>query len=338
MKTFEFRHASSIGDAIDAATTTGAKYLAGGTNLVDLMKGGVEQPSGVIDLRRLGLTSITPTATGGVFIEAGVTNSALANHALIRTQYPVLSHAILSGATTQLRNMATAGGNLLQRTRCPYFMQTVFAACNKRDPGSGCAARHGFNREHAIFGASADCVAINPSDMAVALAVLDAVVHVQNETGRRTIPIDRFFVLPGRTPDIDNALDPHDLIVGIELPPSAFAEHSWYLKVRDRHSYAFALVSVAAGLVIEDGVITAAALALGAVAAMPWRLPEAEASLIGKTPTAATFDTAAQLAMVNAQPLSQNGFKVDLGRHSVVRALTLAAVDRGAEPAPDTSG
>lgn len=329
MKTFDFRHAASVADAIDAAAA-GAKYLAGGTNLIDLMKGGVERPSALIDLRRLGLTSVTSTDTGGVFVEAGVSNSALANHPLIRTQYPVVSHAILSGATTQLRNMATTGGNLLQRTRCPYFMEVTFAACNKRNPGSGCAARSGFHREHAIFGASDHCVAIHPSDLAVALAILDAVVHVQDSAGRRSIPIGQFFALPGDTPEVDNTMRPGELILGIELPPSEFFDHSWYLKVRDRHSYAFALVSVAAGLRIDDGVIASAALALGGVAATPWRLSAAEASLVGKRPTAEAFDTAAQLAMTGARPLAQNEFKVDLGRHSVVRALTLAAVDRGA--------
>lgn len=324
MKTFEFRHATTVDDAVAAGTAPGTKYLAGGTNLLDLMKGGVEQPGSLVDLRRLGLTTITPTAEGGVFIEAGVTNSAVANHPLIRTQYPVVSHAILSGATTQLRNMATAGGNLLQRTRCPYFMQTTSSSCNKRSPGSGCAARRGFHREHAIFGASDECVAIHPSDMAVALAILDAAVRVQGPEGRRMIPIDGFFALPGSTPEIDNTLSPGELILGIELPPSDFADHSWYLKVRDRHSYAFALVSVAAGLRIVDGVITAAALALGAVAAKPWRLREAEESLVGRRPGEQVFHAAAALAMNGAQPLAQNVFKVDLGRHSVVRALTLA--------------
>lgn len=327
MKAFDFRHAESIDDAIDAASR-GAKYLGGGTNLVDLMKTGAEQPSALIDLRRLAMTSITNTDSGGVFIEAGATNTALANHRLIRSHYPVVAHAILSGATTQLRNMATAGGNLLQRTRCPYFMQPAFSECNKREPGSGCAAIHGFHREHAIFGASDRCVAIHPSDMAVALAMLDAVVHVQNSTGRRSVPIDRFFALPGQTPEIDNTLQPHDLIVGIELPPSHFQDHSWYVKVRDRHSYAFALMSVAVGLHIEDDEITAAALALGGVAAKPWRLHEAESSLIGQRPDARAFHTAATIAMAGAQPLTHNAFKVDLGRHSIVRALTLAAVDR----------
>lgn len=330
MKTFDFRHAESVDDAIDAATR-GATYFAGGTNLFDLMKTGVEQPSALIDLRRLAMTSITTTDTGGAFIEAGVTNSALANHAIIRRQYPVVSHAILSGATTQLRNMATAGGNLLQRTRCPYFMQPAFSECNKRRPGSGCAAINGFHREHAIFGASDHCVAIHPSDLAVALAMLDAVVHVQNSTGRRRIPISHFFALPGQAPEIDNTLQPHDLILGIELPPSHFNDHCWYLKVRDRHSYAFALVSVAAGLHIEDGEIIGAALALGGVAAKPWRLNEAESSLIGQQPGIHAFHTAATIAMADAQPLTQNAFKVDLGRHSIVRALTLAAVDRGTD-------
>ena len=331
MKTFDFHVAQDTVDAIRTVAATGGKYLAGGTNLIDLMKGGVEQPPTLVDVRRLGLNSITTTPTGGVLVGAGVTNSALANHRIIRARYPVLSQAILSGATTQLRNMATAGGNLLQRTRCPYFMQTAFSECNKRIPGSGCAARGGFNREHAIFGASDECVAIHPSDMAVALSILDAVVHVQGRTEARTVPLSEFFTLPGRTPDRDNVLQPGELITGIGLPPSEFADNSWYLKVRDRHSYAFALVSVAAGLHIENGIITAAALALGGVAAMPWRLHEAEASLIGRRPDAEAFDTAARLAMAGAKPLAQNEFKVDLGRKGVVRALSLAAIDRTEE-------
>jgi xanthine dehydrogenase YagS FAD-binding subunit len=236
----------------------------------------------------------------------------------------VLSQAILSGATTQLRNMATAGGNLLQRTRCPYFMETAFAQCNKREPGSGCAARDGFNREHAIFGSSESCVAVHPSDMAVALAILDATVHVHGPRGRRSVPIAEFFRLPGDEPQRDNTLHDAELIVGIELPPSPFAENSWYLKVRDRHSYAFALVSVAAGLQLADGTIRAAALALGGVAATPWRVAEAEAALIGQPPTKAVFGEAAMRMLADARPLSQNGFKVDLGRHSVVRALSKA--------------
>ena len=324
MKTFDFRHATSVDDAV-AGAEAGGTYFAGGTNLLDLMKGGVAEPTALVDLRRLGLTDITETDDGGVFVGAGASNSALANHRLIRTRYPVVSHAILSGATTQLRNMATAGGNLLQRTRCPYFMQTTFTECNKRIPGSGCAARTGFHREHAIFGASEQCVAIHPSDMAVALAILDAVVHVQGPDGPRVIPIDGFFALPGETPHVDNVLRPAELILGIELPPSRFADHSWYLKVRDRHSYAFALVSVAVGLAIEDGVITSAALALGGVASKPWRLHVAEAALVGRPADEAAFHAAAALAMEGAEPLPQNEFKVDLGRHAVVRALIRAA-------------
>lgn len=207
-------------------------------------------------------------------------------------------------------------------------MDTQFAQCNKRKPGAGCAALQGFNREHAVFGASPHCVAVHPSDMAVALAVLDAIVHVEGPHGTRTIPIDEFFALPEDTPDIDNTLLPAELIVSIELPPSPYAENSWYLKIRDRHSYAFALVSVAAGINLTDGVVTAAALALGGVAAKPWRLTAAEQSLIGKQPDLAAFHAAAQLAMSGAQPLSQNAFKVDLGKHGVVRALTLATTDR----------
>jgi xanthine dehydrogenase YagS FAD-binding subunit len=325
VKTFEFAHATTVEGAIRRVVSTGGKYYAGGTNLLDLMKGGVEAPPALVDLRRLGLTNISATGTGGVIIETGVTNSAIANHPLIRSQYPVLSQAILSGATTQLRNMATAGGNLLQRTRCPYFMDTAFSQCNKRAPGSGCAARDSFNREHALFGSSDACIAVHPSDMAVALAILDASVHVHGPDGARLVPIVEFFRLPGDQPERDNTLRPSELIVGIELPPSAYAEHSWYLKVRDRHSYAFALVSVAAGLHIVDGTIRAAVIGMGGVAAMPWRVAEAEAGLLGQQPNQETFRQAARLAMAGAQPLSQNGFKVDLGMHSVVRALTVAS-------------
>ncbi|GAS95058.1 FAD-binding molybdopterin dehydrogenase [Mycolicibacterium canariasense] len=320
MKTFAFRHAVSVPDAINEAAT-GARYFAGGTNLLDLMKTGVEAPDALIDIRRIGLDTITATPGGGVRIGAGVTNSAVANHRLIRTRYPVLSQAILSGATTQIRNMATAGGNLVQRTRCPYFMDPAFAQCNKRSPGSGCAAVGGFNREHALFGASAHCVAVHPSDMAVALAILDAVVRLRGPAGERTLPIAEFFALPGDRPDRDNTKAADELITAIELPPTPFADASWYLKVRDRHSYAFALVSVAAGVQLKDGVIASAAIALGGVAAKPWRSPEAEAVLRGERPATAVFRHAAELLMAGAEPLSQNAFKVDLGKHSVVRAL-----------------
>lgn len=325
MRTFEFHRARDVDDALTVANATGGSFYAGGTNLLDLMKLGVTQPSSLVDVGRLGLDEITATEGGGILIGSGVTNSAIANHHLVRTRYPVLSHAILSGATTQLRNMATAGGNLMQRTRCPYFMDVTFAACNKRQPGSGCAALGGFNREHALFGASRSCVAVHPSDMAVALAILDAVVHVRSLESARSIAMSEFFRLPGDHPEQDNALLPGELIVGVELPPSKYAFHSWYLKVRDRHSYAFALVSVAVGMTIDDGIITSAALALGGVAARPWRSPAAEAALVGNVADSTTFGRAAEAAMVGAVVLSQNEFKIELGMHSVVRALQRAS-------------
>ena len=323
MKTFAFEHADTVDGAVHSAAA-GARYFAGGTNLLDLMKLGVETPAALVDIGRLDLRAISPTDDGGVLIGAGATNSAAANHPLIRRHYPMLSQAILSGATTQIRNMATVGGNLMQRTRCPYFMDPSFAHCNKRDPGSGCAAQQGFNREHALFGASASCVAVHPSDMAVALAALDARVHVHGPDGSRALRIDEFFALPGESPDRDNTLRPAELITGIALPPSTLAAHSWYLKVRDRHSYAFALVSVAAGVELVDGRIVAAALALGGVAAKPWRVAAAEASLIGAPAGDAAFRVAAELITDGAAPLAQNGFKVDLARNSVMRALRRA--------------
>ncbi|MDZ7887538.1 MAG: xanthine dehydrogenase family protein subunit M [Mycobacterium sp.] len=323
MRTFTFEHADTVDGAVRSAVA-GARYYAGGTNLLDLMKLGVEAPAALVDIRRLDLRSITPTEDGGVLVGAAATNSAVANHPLIRRQYPMLSQAILSGATTQIRNMATVGGNLMQRTRCPYFMDPSFAHCNKRDPGSGCAAQQGFNREHALFGASAACVAVHPSDMAVALSALDARVHVDGPDGHRLLRVDEFFALPGESPERDNTLRAAELITGIELPLSPLGPHSWYLKVRDRHSYAFALVSVAAGVELADGEIVAAALALGGVAARPWRVAAAEASLIGAPAGDTAFRAAAELITDGAAPLAQNGFKVDLARNSVVRALRRA--------------
>ncbi|MDP7724973.1 xanthine dehydrogenase family protein subunit M [Mycobacterium sp. TY814] len=328
MRTFEFYRAASTQDAI-ARAATGATYYAGGTNLLDLMKRGVEEPASLVDIGRLDLRHITTTERGGVLIGAGTTNSAIANHHLIRSHYPVLSQAILSGATTQLRNMATAGGNLMQRTRCAYFMDPAFPACNKRQPGSGCAALTGFNREHALFGAGDTCAAVHPSDMAVALAILDAVVHVESPAETRVIPIGEFFRLPHDDPQHDNSTRPGELITGIELPPSPYAQNYWYLKVRDRHSYAFALVSVAVGLAVVDETVESVSIALGGVAAMPWRVTEAEAALTGKAPVAEHFLAAAELALEGAVPLSQNGFKVDLAKHSVMRALHRAAARTG---------
>ncbi|AHC24950.1 MULTISPECIES: FAD binding domain-containing protein [Mycobacteriaceae] len=323
MKTFDFAHATAVDDAVRRGAD-GGRYYAGGTNLLDLMKLGVESPPLLIDIGRLDLRSITSTAAGGVLIGAGATNSAVANHQLIRRSYPMLAQAILSGATTQIRNMATVGGNLMQRTRCPYFMDATFTQCNKRIAGSGCAARTGFNREHALFGASAACVAVHPSDMAVALAALDARVHVQGTDGRRAIAIADFFLLPGEHPERDNVVCAGELIIGVELPPSPYARHSWYLKVRDRHSYAFALVSVAAGVHLVEGKITAAAVVLGGVAAAPWRVAGAEQQLIGTSPSDTAFGAAADALIAGAEPLAQNGFKIGLARNSVVRALRRA--------------
>lgn len=327
MRPFRFHRAVSVDDAVRRCADTGGRYYAGGTNLLDLMKTGVETPSDLIDVRRLDLGAIVDTEAGGVLLGATATNSAVANHPLVRTRYPLLSQAILSGATTQLRNMATVGGNLLQRTRCPYFMDPAFASCDKRSPGSGCAAREGMHREHAIFGAGAGCVAVQPSDMAVALHALDATVRVHGPDGPRVVALPDFFRLPGEEPGPDHTLGPGDLITAVALPPSPYAAHSWYLKVRDRHSYAFALVSVAAGLEVVDGVVRSAALAMGGVAARPWRVRAAERLLLGREPRVEVFESAAETFMSGAEPLRQNRFKVDLGYHSVVRALRTAAGD-----------
>lgn len=324
MRAFDHRRAGTVADAIGLASVPGARYFAGGTNLLDLMKSGVEDPTVLVDVNRLGLDEVVRTAAGGIVIGSGVTNSAVANHPLVRADYPVLSQAILSGATTQIRNMATVGGNLMQRTRCPYFMDPGFERCNKRVPGSGCAARDGFNREHAVFGTDQPCVAVHPSDMAVALAALDAVVHVRGPHGPRTATIPQFFSPPAGRPDRDNSMAATDFITSVELP-AADTAHGWYLKVRDRHSYAFALVSVAAVLRVDsDGAVTSAAVALGGVADRPWRVPAADALLTGHRPSPRLFRSVADAVLADAAPLSQNGFKLPLARNAVVRALTLA--------------
>ena len=327
MKTFTYHRAVTLDDAVGRAAG-GARYYAGGTNLLDLMKTGVENPDSLVDVGSLDLDSLHATESGGLHIGSGLSNSAVANDPLVRTSYPMLSQAILSGATTQIRNMATVGGNLMQRTRCPYFMDPELSVCNKRDPGSGCGAATGVHREHAIFGTAPGrhtCIAVHPSDMAVALAALDAVVHVTGPAGSRSIPIGDFFALPADQPQRDTTVAPGELITAVELPPSTFGERGWYLKVRDRHSYAFALVSVAAGLDIVDGVIRSAAVALGGVAAKPWRVPAAEAQLVGAAPGPEAFAAAARTAVAGAEPLSQNAFKVTLAHNSVIRALTRAA-------------
>ncbi|MES2184474.1 MAG: xanthine dehydrogenase family protein subunit M [Pseudomonadota bacterium] len=301
-----------------------AAFIGGGTNLLDLMKADVARPPMLIDVGRLALADITELPDGGLRIGALARNSDTANHPLVRTRYPLLSQALLAGASPQLRNMATTGGNLLQRTRCYYFYDTAFSACNKRQPGSGCAAREGFNRIHAIVGASADCVATNPSDMNVALAALRATVRVLGPRGERLVPLADFHRLPGSTPQRDTNLAPGELITAVDLPPPRFARHAAYLKVRDRASYAFALVSVAAGLDLQDGVVRDAALALGGVAHKPWRSPAAEQVLVGRPLDDAGIAAAAQLLLAHAEPLQHNGFKVELARRSITRALRTA--------------
>jgi xanthine dehydrogenase YagS FAD-binding subunit len=324
MNPFTYQRATAPDEAVHAVSARGAKFLGGGTNLVDLMRYNVEHPTTLIDVTHLNFTQIT-TAGNITTIGAGVRNSDLANHETIRSNYPLLSQALLSGASPQLRNMATTGGNLLQRTRCYYFMDTAFPACNKRNPGSGCAAIKGFNRIHAILGASEQCIATNPSDMSVALAALNATIHVQGPKGKRTIPIADFHRLPGTTPQLDTNLQPDELITAVELPAPKFAKHSYYLKVRDRQSYAFALVSVAAGLEISGNTIQSAGLALGGVAHKPWRSPEAEKFLIGTVVGPDAFRKAADFALAGAKPYEHNAFKVELAKQSIVRALTLTA-------------
>jgi xanthine dehydrogenase YagS FAD-binding subunit len=325
MNPFSYQRATAPEEAIHAAAAHNAKFLGGGTNLIDLMKDGVEHPTTLIDINRLDLTQVTTTPGGGVMIGALVRNSDLANHEMIRRNYPLLSQGLLSGASPQLRNMATTGGNLLQRTRCYYFMDTTFPACNKRNPGSGCAAIHGQNRNHAILGTSDDCIATNPSDMNVAMAALDATIHVQGPKGKRAIAFADFHRLPGKTPQIETTLRPDELITAVELPAPKFAKNSWYLKVRDRRSYAFALVAVAAGLEMDGSTIKSAGLALGGVAMKPWRSLEAEKSLAGATAGPEAFKKAAELAVAGAHAYEHNAFKIELAKQSIVRALTLAA-------------
>ena len=325
MKSFTYERADSPAEAAAALAKPGAKVIAGGTNLLDLMKLQVETPSQLVDISRLPLDKIEETSEGGLRVGALVRNSDLAADPRVRQRYGVLSRALLSGASAQLRNKATTGGNLLQRTRCYYFMDTAFPACNKRTPGSGCAAIKGFNRIHAILGASSECIATNPSDMNVALAALNATIHVQGSKGKRTIAIADFHRLPGTTPQLDTTLQPDELITAVELPAPKFAKHSYYLKVRDRQSYAFALVSVAAGLEISGNTIQSAGLALGGVAHKPWRSPEAEKFLIGTVVSPDAFRKAADFALAEAKPYEHNAFKVELAKQSIVRALTLAA-------------
>jgi xanthine dehydrogenase YagS FAD-binding subunit len=325
MINFQYARAADVADAVrQIAADPTARFIAGGTNLIDLMKYDVEKPVRLIDITRLPLNAVEETPDGGVRIGALVPNSDLAYLTLIEKRYPLLSSAILAGASQQLRNMASTGGNLLQRTRCFYFYDTA-TPCNKREPGSGCSAIKGINRINAILGTSDACIATHPSDMCVALAALEAKVHVAGPTGTRTIAFADFHRLPGDTPQLDTNLQPNELIIAVELPAQGFAANYSYLKIRDRLSYAFALVSVAAALELDGGRIKEARLALGGVASKPWRSPDVEAALRGKTADEQAFAHAANLLLRDAKGFSHNAFKIDLARRAVVRALTQAA-------------
>ena len=324
MKSFKYSSATDATSAVRRVSADqSARFLAGGTNLIDLMKEYVERPSELVDISRLDLAQITATANG-ISIGALAKNTDTANHPLVRENYPLLSMAIFAGASAQLRNMATNGGNLMQRTRCQYFYDIVMP-CNKREPGTGCGALQGLNRIHAILGYSDKCVATYPGDMANALYAFDAVVRVSGQNGReRTIPIQDFHRLPGDTPDKDNNLEHGELIVAIELPRNNFAEKSYYLKVRDRASYAFALVAVAVALETNENNIQQARVVLGGVAHKPWRSAEAERVLLGKPATEETFRAAAEAALQDAKPLEHNAYKVELGKRAIVLALQRA--------------
>jgi xanthine dehydrogenase YagS FAD-binding subunit len=325
MINFQYARATDVADAVRLiAADPSAKFIAGGTNLIDLMKEDVEQPDRLIDISRLPLKTIEETAEGGLRIGALVPNSDLAYHPQIAQRYPMLGSAILAGASQQLRNMASTGGNLLQRTRCAYFYDTA-TPCNKREPGSGCSAIAGLNRNHAILGTSESCIATHPSDMCVALRALDAKIHVASPSGTRAIAFADFHRLPDDTPQRDTNLQPNEIITAVELPARGFAKNYTYLKIRDRLSYAFALVSAAAALELDGHTIKEARLALGGVAHKPWRDANAEAVLRGRTADRAAFRAAADVLLRDAMSFAHNGFKIDLARRVIVRALTQAA-------------
>jgi xanthine dehydrogenase YagS FAD-binding subunit len=325
MKTFTYQRATSPADAAQAAVAhRRTRFIAGGTNLLDLMKLDIETPEHLVDINRLGLDTIEDSADGGLRIGAMVRNSDLAADPRVRERYPVLSRALLAGASGQLRNKATTGGNLLQRTRCVYFRDTTMP-CNKRDHGSGCSAIGGFNRTQAILGVSDECIASNPSDMNVALMALDATVHIQGTRGERAVAIDDFFLLPGDTPERETVLEPGDLITHVTLPPPVSGSRSVYLKLRDRASYEFALASAAVVASVVNGKLDHVRVALGGVGTKPWRSREAEAALVSAAPDEASFARAAAAALAGAKPQSQNGFKVELAQRCLVHALKEAA-------------
>jgi xanthine dehydrogenase YagS FAD-binding subunit len=323
MRAFDYQRADSAADAMRRGSSEQARFIAGGTLLVDLLRLDVERPDVVVDLNGLGWSNVEETADG-LRIGALVKNSALAYHPIIQKEFPVLSEALLSGASPQIRNMASVGGNLLQRTRCSYFSDVAVTACNKRMPGSGCAAREGQSRLHAILGGSEQCIAVHPSDMCVALLALGAVVHVEGPAGAREIPLDALHTLPGTKPDVETVLGRGELITHVRLPSQVSARRSAYVKVRDRASFAFALASAAAVLDVDGGVIRRAGLALGGVATKPWRSAEAERSLIGQPLTRAVYERAAALALAGAQPTPHNAFKLKIARAAIVRAFERA--------------
>ena len=324
-----YARAADAEDAVRRAAGGQGRYLGGGTNLVDLIRETVETPSALVDVTGLS-REIAPTADGGLMIGAAARNTAVAEHEAVRSGYPMLARAIVAGASAQIRNMATVGGNLLQRTRCTYFYDTDGSRCNKRTPGDGCDAIEGFNRMHAILGASPACVATHPSDMCVALAALDAVVHVRGASGERSVELCDLHKLPEDRPDVETVLEPGELITAVELPAPNPAERSTYRKVRDRASYAFALVSVAAALELDGDAIVGARIALGGVAPKPWRARRAEETLRAQPATEATFLKAADAELADARPLSGNAFKVELARRTM--AAVLRQLTEGARP------
>lgn len=330
MELFEFSRAGSAKDAVSAGARSNTaqqgaevRFIAGGTTLFDLMKLNVERPTSIVDINHLPFDKVEGTADGGLRIGALVRNADLAHHPEVIKNYRVLSEALLAGASPQLRNRATTGGNLLQRTRCVYFRDSEMP-CNKREPGSGCSAIQGFNRNLALLGTSEHCIASNPSDMNVALMALDATVHILGVKGERSVPISEFFLLPGNSPERENVLGPGDLVTHVTLPPIAAGTKSLYLKLRDRASYEFALASAAVVVAVKDGKFESVRLAMGGIGAIPWRMVESEALLKGKAVDASTFRAAADAGLRGARPQSENGFKVELAKRCLVHALTLA--------------
>ena len=320
MQPFKYTRVSTTKAAL-AASGTGTRFLAGGTNLLDLMKLNVEVPNQLIDINKLDLNKVEVASGGNIRIGALVKNTELAYHPEVVRRFPVLSQALLSGASAQLRNAASTAGNIMQRVRCPYFYDTAFP-CNKREPGSGCSAIPGYNREHAVLGTSDYCIATHPSDMSVAMAALDAIIHIQGTRGMRTVKFTDFHLLPGKTPHLEHNLKTGEIITAVEIPALSYGAKSHYLKARDRASYQFALASAAVALDVQSGTIRGARVALGGVGTKPWRSPEAEQALIGKSAGLAAYQAAADAALAGAKAYKDNGFKIDLAKRTLVRALT----------------